>query len=123
MLRLVHPAPPTQPPPPKGRRARSLKLTADEERHARAAMRNIKGTFGSWAALAQAIGVAIPTLHHALKPGRGSALLFLRVAQAGKIAFENMLSGGVGVAGRCSSCGSAVRSAVEPQHDEGCPYP
>lgn len=109
MLRLVHPAPPTQPPRAKGRRSPSLRLTAEEDRHARGAMRNIKASFGSWQALADAVGVPINTLYFALKPGKGTAILFLRVAQAGKMTFDDMISGRVGVVGRCSACGTAKR--------------
>lgn len=109
MLRLVHPAPPTQPPRPKWRRSPTLKLTAEEDRQARAALRNIKATFGSWQALADAVGVSIITLHHALKPGRGSAILFLRVAQAGKLTFDDMISGRIASVDRCSACGAGKR--------------
>jgi hypothetical protein len=63
MLRLVHPAPSGQATgAPKGRRPRpspSLRLTDDEVRHVRAAVRNTARAYGGNDVLAEVMGIPV----------------------------------------------------------------
>ncbi len=105
MLRLVHPAPPAQPRPRKHHPAAALFLTGEEARHAKAALRNLCLRHG-WKALAEAMGVPLVTLHAATSArSRPTLMLYYRAAQAAKVSLEALLSGKVGLADRCPSCG------------------
>jgi hypothetical protein len=111
-LRLVHPAPAGQHPPPtrrKGDRSPALFLTAEETKHFRAAAHNAARAYGGFACLAAAIGVPVDTLHAAMTPKRRpSAALALRLARASGMHVETMLSGALSEAGRCNACGSRI---------------
>ena len=76
MLRLVHPAREGQEAPArrKGVRAPSLSLTPEEQRHTRAAAKNIARTFGGVAKLAVALGVNDATMSREPSPGFAIAL-------------------------------------------------
>jgi hypothetical protein len=83
-----------------------LFLTAEEDRHVRNAMRNLRRQAGSWRALAEAMKMPVSTVRRAAETkSRPSLVLYLRAAQAGGISLEEMLRGGVVVAGRCARCG------------------
>ena len=112
MLRVVHPAREGQGTgTPKGRRfAPCLSLSADERRHLRAALHNLRRAFGTWACLADAMGVALPTLAHAARernPHEPPAVA-LRAARAGGMSVEAVLSGKLTAAGQCEACGSRI---------------
>lgn len=110
MLRVV-PAPSEgQAPAPSKRRrwarADSLCLTTDEHRHLGATLRNLRWAYGSWGCLAKVIGCPVQTVRHAAtRSGKGSAILAVRAAKAGGVSVESVLSGVLGVAGKCSTCG------------------
>jgi hypothetical protein len=62
MLRLVKPEG-TKPPRKKGGpRHEAIVLSPDEQRKARQAIRNLKDAFGSWACLADAMGMPVKSL-------------------------------------------------------------
>ena len=109
MLRIVHPRPPGQGSrPPKGRRRPvCVSLTAEEARHLRVALRNLRRAYGSWECLAQVMDMAPGTLQGALyqPPGPGLAL---RAARAAGMHVETLLTGQLSAAGRCNACGSRI---------------
>lgn len=111
MLRLVRPAPEGQgigaPSRRKGARAPSLSLTAEEVRHARAALRNTARAYGGFACLAAVMGLTVDALH-AASGNRGrnlSGTFALRLARAAGVSVEAVLTGVLGIAGRCPTCG------------------
>lgn len=95
---------------PKGQematgRALPLALTEDERRHLQASLRNLKAAFGTWACLADAMGVNLKTLHQgAFMRGRGSALLAYRASQASGLPMSVILGGQLTEAGACPLC-------------------
>jgi hypothetical protein len=110
MLRLVHPAPAGQGTGPskrrKGARSRAFSLTPDEGRHLRAALQNLRRDAGTWAALAEMLGVSADGLAHAAtQVGKGGAALALRAAKLAGVSVEALLSGSLNAAGRCATCG------------------
>jgi hypothetical protein len=112
MLRLVHPAPSGQAParPRKGHRSPLLLLTADERRHLRTSLHNLRRAFGSWSCLAEVIGVqpnALLSAARARNP-QGSPAMALRAARVGGMSVEAVLSGALSSAGRCEACGSRI---------------
>lgn len=111
MLRLVHPAPEGQGSrTPKGRKALALFLTLDERRHLRAALQNLRRAFGTWACLADAMGVREKLLEKAATYSnpQGSPALALRTAKVSGMSVEAILSGTLTTAGRCETCGHRV---------------
>ncbi len=116
MLRLVHPAPSGQAParPRKGLRSPALSLTTDEKRHLRTSLHNLRRAFGTWACLADAIGVrpnALLSAARARNP-QGSPAIALRAARVGGMSVEAVLSGALSTAGRCEACGSRLGHGV-----------
>ncbi len=111
MLRLVHPpnvGKDTR--PSKGRRSRSYALTMEETRHVRAALHNLRRAYGSWACLAEVLGISANSLTLVMfgtkrRPSPGLALC---AARAAGMSVEAMLSGTLNAAGRCQACGSRV---------------
>ena len=107
MLRLVHPAPEGQGSrTSKRRRRRDVhSLTHDEKRHLRAALQNLRRAYGTWACLADVMGVS---LHALTSHASGSPGLALRAARAGGMSVEAVLTGALSSAGRCETCGSRI---------------
>ncbi len=113
-LRLV--VPPGQAParPPRGRHARALFLTPDECRHLATSLHNLRRAFGTWACLADAMGVREALLVRAAandRNGRGSPALALVVARVAGMSVEAVLSGTLSAAGKCEACGSRIGAA------------
>ena len=109
MLRLVHPAPNGQGIRlPKGRRSPALSLTDVEAMRLRAALRGLKGSFGTWPKLAEAMGLKTDTLRHIAcgrnHPSPGVVLLAARVARS---TVERILEAGPVSADRCPHCGAS----------------
>ena len=107
MLKLVHPAPMGQGiRPPKGRRSPALRLTDAEAMRLRAALRNLRGLYGTWTRLAEAMGVK-PTLLHHINGGRKhpSPAVALLAARAARSTVERILEAGPVSADRCAHCG------------------
>ncbi len=80
-LRLVHPSPPT---PSKPRRPPPLRttFTRDEEARLRAALRNARALFGTWACLADAMYVRAKRIEKAANGAPVSADVAVRLARA-----------------------------------------
>ena len=112
MLTLVHPAPTGQVTDPprrrKGKRAVALSLTADENRHLRASLRNLARAYGSWGCLAMVMGIPAGALQRT--GGRRGAHpgIALRAAKAGGTTVESILAGQLTMTGRCKACGSSL---------------
>jgi len=74
----------------------------------RAALRNLRGLYGTWLKLAEAMGIKPQSLHHIVggrhHPSPGIALLAARAARS---TVERILDGGVVAADRCPHCGAA----------------
>ena len=112
MLRLVHPAPEGQGPRTRrGRHSTALFLTPDERRHLAAALHNLRRAFGTWACLADAMGVREELIKKAGSTHRsntGSPALALVVARTAGMSVEAILGGTLTAAGRCGTCGHRV---------------
>lgn len=91
--------------PPKVRARKSTALTDVERMRLRAALKSLRGLFGSWACLSAAMGVPEHTLATvASSSERGSHGLALKAAKAAGTTVERML-GGLASADRCPHCG------------------
>lgn len=112
MLRIVHPAPAGQAPRARqGKRSPLLSLTPDERRHLAAALHNLRRAFGTWACLADAMGIREELLVKAGSARRsrsGSPALALVVARTAGMSVEAVLSGTLNAAGRCETCGTRI---------------
>lgn len=111
MLRLVKDKPADEAPHPRSRRrSAALSLSAEEQRHLRAAIKNIARAYGGMPVLAEVTGIARHTLERvAYKPRRSnSAAVAIRVARAGGMSVEAILSGELSAAGRCDACGARL---------------
>lgn len=106
-LRLVHPAP--APPPPKQRRPRaSTQPFSDEEANrVRAALRTARRNYGTWRALADALGVESAYLQKVVAGGYGhpvSGSLVIRLARALSVTVESLYRAPTD-ASVCPTCG------------------
>lgn len=92
---------------PKRRRRPStcVSLTPQQRKRLRAALRNLRATYGTWKRLAEAMDVSILSLRGIAK-GRdpGSPAMALRAAKAAGTTVDQLL-GGLVVADRCPTCG------------------
>ena len=103
--------------PPKPARRKGMPrheasvLTPEEERKARQAIRNPKDHFGTWACLAEAMGMPVKSLLRAVS-GRYalSPAVLLRAMRASGLTLDDML-GNPAIAGRCRACGQIKRVA------------
>jgi hypothetical protein len=109
-LKLVRDEP-TKPPRRKARRHDADVLTADEQRQARQALRNLRDAFGCYGALAKAMGVPYNTVHHAASAGPVSAAVLVRAMRASSLTLAELLGGPV-PADRCRACGQIKRRAA-----------
>lgn len=108
-LRLVKDAPP-KPPRRKGQRTPPV-LTSTEEQRFRQAMRNLRDAFGSWGALADAMGAKTKAMGHMM---RGichvSGDMIVRAMRASGLSLAELLGAPV-PADRCRACGQFKRVA------------
>ena len=102
-LRLLKPS---EPPKPKGRRPRRPVFTASQEAWIRTALRNARASFGTWACLADAMGLG-KTLVIATAHGhrRVTGNLVIRFAVATGTSVDALLHPSIQAAGRCPGCG------------------
>lgn len=106
-LRLVKPEGPK---PPRRSGERSALFTPEEQRKLRQAIRNLKDAFGTWACLADAMGMRVKSLeraiggnHFGLSPG-----VVIRAMRASGLALDDLLGAPV-LADRCRACGQIKR--------------
>ncbi|NUQ72027.1 MAG: transcriptional regulator [Polyangiaceae bacterium] len=107
-LRLVKPEGPR---PLRRKGERSALLTPDEERRFRQGMRNLHIAFGSWGALAAAMGTRTSAISH-MMAGRStvSGDMMVRAMRASGLSLGELL--GVPVpADRCRACGQIKRAS------------
>ncbi|WP_437839277.1 transcriptional regulator [Sorangium sp. So ce1153] len=112
MLTLVRPEDVGQDEAPsKRRRPRSTALTDAEAMRLRAALKNIKGLFGSWDCLAEVMGVPKTTITNFVYGSHPSTThgLALRAAKAAGTTVEQLL-GGLAAADRCPHCGTTLEA-------------
>jgi hypothetical protein len=112
MLRLVAPEG-TKPSRKKGDpRHEACVLTPDEQRKARQAIRNLKDAFGTWACLADAMGMPVKSLMNAVQGRRYglSPAVLLRATRASGLTLDDLI-GAPAPAGRCRACGQIKRVA------------
>lgn len=107
-LRLVRDAPPK---PKRRKHARTRLLSDIEERRFRAAMRGLQGAFGSWACLADAMGVKTVTIEQ-MRSGRThvSGDMIVRAMRASGLTLADLL-GAPKLAGTCRACGAVKRAS------------
>lgn len=106
-LRLVHPQSPQKqgdPSKPRGRHQRRDPFTPDEQARLKAALRNARGLFGTWACLGDALGIVPDTAQLALRR-HVSAEIAVRLARALGKPLEALLRAPTDVA-RCAACGA-----------------
>jgi hypothetical protein len=86
-------------PPEPRTRSSALRLTPEEARAVRIAVRKIAAARGGYVALAIKIGIPTSTLYHAVRPnGRPSPGLAIRLAAVAGVPVEVLLGGKVVVA-------------------------
>lgn len=109
-LKLVGAPEPPKPARRKGQRSRLL--TPDEEKRFRAAMRNLRDAFGTWGALAAAMGARLDTVNLMMR-GRCcvSGDTVVRATRASGLTLAAMLGGPV-PADRCRACGQIKSRAA-----------
>ncbi|HZF54858.1 MAG TPA: transcriptional regulator [Polyangiaceae bacterium] len=108
-LRLVGKDPPKR--QKGGPRHETVVLSPDEQRKARQALRNLKDHFGTWACLADAMGMRTKSLINAVSGRCGlSPAVLLRAMRASGLTLDDML-GAPATAGRCRACGKIKRVA------------
>jgi hypothetical protein len=92
--------------PARQRRPRSpsLRLTDVERMRLRAALRNLRALYGTWACLAEVMGVSAGTVQQIASGNGGSHAMALRAAKAAGVTLDQVL-GRPAVAGRCPTCG------------------
>jgi hypothetical protein len=85
--------------------------TPAEERRFRQAMRNLRDAFGTWGALAAAMGANEGTID-AMQQGRSrvSGELIIRAMRASGLTLGELL-GDPALAGRCRACGQIKRAS------------
>jgi hypothetical protein len=110
MLKLVPPPRGEGQDPPrrrKGIRSPALLLTREERSHLRAALQNLRRSFGTWRCLADAMGVREGTLTHAGgASSKAGPALALRAAKVAGASVESILTGSITLAGACPTCGA-----------------
>ena len=102
-LRLVRPAE-----PPKARSKRHHRppvFNAAQERQLRATLQNAARAFGTWACLADAMGMTKGALGDAMRRRRTSPEVAVRLAFATGISLDALLRPGVVIVGKCCACG------------------
>ena len=89
----------------------TIVLSPDEQRKARQALRNLKDHFGTWACLADAMGLPVKSLIKATS-GRYSLspAVLLRAMRATGLSLDELLGAPV-LAGRCRACGALRRAS------------
>lgn len=88
------PADPPAAPEPKRRRSDALKLSADEIKAVRVAIRKLRRACGSFTALSAMTGIPAQTLRRASNPnGCLTGTLAIRLAAAAKVPVEVLLGG------------------------------
>jgi transcriptional regulator with XRE-family HTH domain len=90
-------------------------LTLTEQKHVRTAMRYLRRRAGTWAAVAQAIGLSPQGLEKTVSGRRAvTASVALRVARLANAPFDELLSGHF-LPGACPRCGY-VPDFAEDEH-------
>lgn len=85
---------------------RGPELTEDERQCVKAALVFLRRRYGTWTALAKAMGIKRATvLYAAGKRGSVSAGVALRAARAAAVPLEDVLSGAWPKPGMCPYCG------------------
>jgi ABC-type polysaccharide/polyol phosphate transport system ATPase subunit len=80
-------------------------LTPEEQRKVRQAIRNLRDAFGTWACLADAMGMPVKSLGHAMNARLGlSPAVVLRAMRASGLTLDDLL-GAPAPAERCRACG------------------
>ena len=102
-LRLVHPAPP-KPPRAKHRRP-APPFTAEEESRIRAALTTSRCTFGTWVALASAMGLDVAYVYHVKASRRLTGDFAIRLARALGKPLESLYRAPTDAA-HCPTCGA-----------------
>jgi hypothetical protein len=107
MLRLVHPVKQGQEKrTSKGRHSPALFPTDQESDRIRAAIRNLRYSYGGFDVLASALGLKHKQITNVLyRRSPGSYALAILLARAAGIPVEQLLSGQPHVVGACSLCG------------------
>jgi hypothetical protein len=97
---------------PSSVRSRASQLTDAEAMRLRAALRSLKGLYGSWPCLAEVMGLSQYTLRNIANGSkRGSAATARKAAHAAGVTIDRLL-GGLAPADRCPTCGSCRREAA-----------
>jgi hypothetical protein len=93
-----------------GPRHEALVFTPEEQRKLRQAIRNLKDAFGTWACLAEAMGMPVGSLVNAVggKQRGLSPAIVIRAMRASGLSFAEILGGPV-PADRCRACGQLKR--------------
>lgn len=108
-LRIVGNEPP-KPPRRKGQSYLRTLLTPEERTRAAQAMRNLRDAFGSYACMADAMGVFPNTLVSAVRRKEVTVAMLFAASRASGLTIDDLLSVPV-PAGMCKACGQVKRYA------------
>ncbi len=99
--------------PPKERRRRGERrpvLSREDEQRFRQAMRNLRDAFGTWGALAAAMGANVGAIKLMMRRDSGvSGAMIVRAMRASGLSYDALMGTPV-LAGTCRACGR-VRAA------------
>jgi hypothetical protein len=97
-------------------RARKPRPTFSPEHRARlaVALKNLRRLYGTWAALADAMGINEGTLKNVNSGRCGSMTIVVRAAQVAGVPVERLLSGEITSTNTCHRCGQAMPQEVKP---------
>lgn len=97
-------------------------LDLKEQNNVRTALRYLRRCVGTWAAVAQAVGLSPQGLEKTVSGRRPvSASVALRVARTARTSFDDLLSGHF-LPGACPRCGYVPDFADEPTRTEDAPH-
>lgn len=109
MLRIVRPNDAGQVPRPPKNAKPCLTLTEEEAARLRVVPRNLRRHFGTWACLAEVMGVGVSTLIK-IAGGRlrGSPGVLLQAARVAGMPVERIVSTALSVVNTCPTCGRST---------------
>jgi len=84
-------------------------LTADEQKHVRAALRFLRAKCGTWRTTAKALHLGLSTVGNvAAGTTSASPLMAFRVAKVAGVGVDEVLTGAFPPAGTCPHCGAQM---------------
>jgi len=97
----------------RAKKPRGFRLTDAEQRNIRVAMRTLHLRYGTWPAVAKALGVPHKTVKNAMCSNQyPGAAMGLSVARLAGVPFEDVIDGRFPKPGTCPLCGQPCRESL-----------